>query len=58
MTYKDFKAIIGEMTYCDYEADNDEYNLRHYERVGCIGTIVYCYKAKINHYSITYLKDQ
>ena len=57
MTYKDFKAIIGDMTYCDYETDNGEYNLRHYERNGCIGTVVYCYKTKINRYSITYLKD-
>lgn len=58
MTYKDFKAIIGDITYCDYETDNDDYNLRHYERNGCIGTVVYCYKNKINHYSITYFKDQ
>ena len=57
MTYKEFKAIIGCMIYCDYEVDNDDYNLRHYERNGCIGTVAYCYKTKINNYSITYLKD-
>lgn len=57
MTYKDFKAIIGDMTYCDYEADTDDYNVRHYGRKGCIGTVVYCYKTKVNLYSIMYLKD-
>lgn len=57
MTYKEFRAIIGDMIYCDYEVDNDDYNLRHYERNGCIGTVVYCYKTKINNYSITYFKD-
>ena len=55
MSYEEFKAIIGCMVYHDHEIDNDDYNVRYYERDGLIGSVVYYYKSKVNNYSITYL---